>query len=256
MLTPLKVDFKNMRLLRQTINNKSVYECIKQNNLHKIDTVTNKKKFERLLTEMDLTKPEFLAKCRALGDFTCEMAARLLAKCASRQGSRDEMDQLKTCNKTAHKCGVFITNLNQVALRPTKDGRIVSQKDIKSKCIKMDCCLKSFDASISGRIRGYISAKVAMGKGGHQDNVFEELDTIASWWKDFKSHRDEVLVILIDTDLMQKKNTLKIKYSDVNNILICDHVEFQCHIIHQYYSLDKQLMQQELINFFVQTQKR
>ena len=246
MLTPLKLDFKNMRLSRQAINNKSVYESIKQNNLHKIDTVTNKKKFERLLKDMDTTKAAFLAKCRDKGDFTCEMAARLLAKCASRQGSKDETEQLRTCNVTAQECGVFITNLSQVAFRPTKDGRIVSQNDVKNECIQMDCCLKSFDASITGRMKGYISAKVAMGKGGHQDNVFEELDRIASWWKDFKPHAAEVLVILIDTDLVKRKEKLKLKYN-VENIIICDHVEFQRYIIHQYYSQDKHLMQQELI---------
>ena len=60
-----------------------------------------------------------------------------------------------------------------------KDGKIISERTYKMRDINKDCCLKSFDGSIDGKLSGYITAKISYGSGGHQDNVFEEMYTYA-----------------------------------------------------------------------------
>ena len=92
-------------------------------------------------------------------------------------------------------------------------------------------CLKSFDAEISGKINGFVCAKVCYGSGGHQDNVFEEMDTVCEWWKKYKFNTNEILVILIDTDLEKKQLRLKEKFIDIDNIKIFNHIEFQHHLL-------------------------
>ena len=84
-------------------------------------------------------------------------------------------------------------------------------------------------------MNGYIAAKVAYGAGGHQDNVFEEMDTIADWWKKYKSDTLEILVILIETDLKEKFDRLNTKYINLDNIFVFNHIEFQQYMIDKYY---------------------
>ena len=53
----------------------------------------------------------------------------------------------------------------------TKDGRILTNKEYKNSGLEKKDSLKSFDAKLSGLVKGWVFAKVAFGKGGHQDNV-------------------------------------------------------------------------------------
>ena len=85
-------------------------------------------------------------------------------------------------------------------------------------------------------MNGFISAKVAYGGGGHQDNVFEEMDTLAEWWKKYKYETGEILIVLIDTDLITKCTRIKEKYNNVNNIMVFNHI-FQQYMINTYYPL-------------------
>lgn len=235
--SPIELDFKDIRNVRQRNNNKTVYESIKNNDMKTFDENINFEEFKRSLQDLELTKEEFLKKC-CEDDYFCKLASRNISKNASRQGSKDEIEQLRTCNFTSQKCGVLITNLTSTALRPTKDGQIVSKDEMKSKTIPKDCCLKSFDGLISGKMNGYISAKVAYGNGGHQDNVFEEMDVISEWWKTYKLNTTEILVLLIDTDLKDKFKRIKEKYNDIQNIMVYNHIELQEYIINKYYSDD------------------
>lgn len=132
-------------------------------------------------------------------------------------------------------CGIEIINLTSTAIRPTKNGIIITKKEMKEKNISKDSCLKSFDGKLLGKINGYIAAKVSFGSGGHQDNVFEEMDTLAEWWYNYKKDTDEYLIILIDTDLEDKFNRIKLKYEICNNIQIFNHYDFQEYIISKYY---------------------
>ena len=85
-------------------------------------------------------------------------------------------------------------------------------------------------------MNGYITAKVAYGSGGHQDNVFEEMDTISEWWSKYNTETDEVLIVLVDTDLQTKLNRLIEKYDHVKNIMIFNHIQFQQYMIDNYYT--------------------
>ena len=233
-LKPIQQNFKNIRNVRQNNNNKTVYESLRDGNLKKLYENINHIEYERTLGDLGFTEEEFLSKCKDDNSFA-KLASRQISKNASRQGGKDETEQLRTCNLTAEKCGISIEKLTTAALRPTKYGSIVSKQEMRKEIISKDCCLKSFDAKILGKIDGYISAKVAYGSGGHQDNVFEELDTLAEWWKKYKSGSEELLIILIDTDLIDKTTTIKNKYSSVNNVKIFNHIEFQQYMISEYY---------------------
>ena len=233
-LKPIQQNFKNIRNVRQNNNNKTVYESLRGGNLKKLYENINHIEYERTLGDLGFTEEEFLSKCKDDNSFA-KLGSRHISKNASRQGGKDETEQLRTCNLTAEKCGISIEKLTTAALRPTKYGSIVSKQEMRKEIISKDCCLKSFDAKILGKIDGYISAKVAYGSGGHQDNVFEELDTLAEWWKKYKSGSEELLIILIDTDLINKTTTIKNKYSSVNNVKIFNHIEFQQYMISEYY---------------------
>lgn len=106
---------------------------------------------------------------------------------------------------------------------------------MKNKQIPKDCCLKSFDGKILGKLNRYITCKVTYSSGGHQNNVFEEMDTLAEWWKTYRSETKEVLIILIDTDVIKKFIMIKDKYSNIRNIMVFNHIEFQLSMIENYY---------------------
>ena len=216
---PIEKDFRYLRKHRQDNNDNIVYECLINGDIEKFNANINRKQYDRTLSKFKLLETEFLLECKQ-NNMIAQLTSMLISKKASRQGSNDETEQLKICNMTAEKCGCKIKNLSNTEIRPTKDGSIVSNDKMKKKGIQKDCCLKSFDGQLSGKINGFISAKVAYGSGGHQDNVFEELDTLAEWWKKYKSGSEELLVILIDTDLIQKITRIKEKYNNVDNIMV------------------------------------
>lgn len=234
-LKPIELDFKDIRNVRQQNNNKIIYNSIKKNDMKTFYENVNNKEFKRTLLDLGFSHGELMEKCISDDKF-CTVVSRLISKNASRQGSKDETEQLKTCNITSQQCKISITNLNTTDLRPTKDGQIISKNEMKNKHIPKDCCLKSFDGQISGKMNGFITAKVAYGSGGHQDNVFEEMDTIAEWWKTYKYKAEEQLIVLIDTDLITKFTRLKEKYADVNNIMVCNHIDFQHYIINTFHN--------------------
>ena len=231
---PIEQNFKDIRKDRQNHNNEIVYEALIKGHVETLHKNINSDEYERTLKNFKWTEEEFISKCI---DDKCfaKMASMHISKNASRQGSKDEKEQLRTCAILSKKCGVSIKNLTATELRPTKDGSIVSKDEMKIKKIPKDCCLKSFDAKISGKFSGFIAAKVSYGSGGHQDNVFEEMDTLAGWWKKYKTETEEFLIILIDTDLITKFTTIKEKYTNVNNIKVFNHIEFQQYMISSYY---------------------
>jgi hypothetical protein len=231
---PIEQNFEDIRKVRQNNNNKIVYKSLIEGDLKTFYENINREEYKRTLEDLELAEADFVSNCKDDNLFA-KLASRNLSKNASRQCSKDEAEQLRTCNITAEKCGVSIKNLTATELRPTKDGSIVSKDEMKEKGIPKDSCLKSFDAQMSGNISGYIAAKVAYGSGGHQDNVFEEMDTIAEWWKKYKSKTKEFLIILMDTNQTTKFTRIKEKYKDVNNVMIFNHVEFQQYMIRTYY---------------------
>lgn len=231
---PIEQNFKDIRKVRQDHNNKIVYDSLIQNDMKTFRENINDKEYQRVLKYLELIEEEFILKCKEDYLFG-KLSSMAISKNATRQSSKDETEQLITCNITAQKCGLFIHNLTATELRPTKQGSIVSKNEMKINKITNDCCLKSFDGKISGKVNGYIAAKVVYGTGGHQDNVFEEMDTLAEWWKIYKYETEEILIILVDTDLITKFTRLNEKYRSVNNVMVFNHIEFQQYMINTYY---------------------
>ena len=233
-ITPIVAEFKNLRVMRQKINNNSVLQAIQQDNPKNFKTSINEKEMVRTLDDLSVDFDTFWKKCKDDILFA-KLASGRLAKKASRQGTKDECEQLRICNFTTQQCGVSIENLPATGVRPTKDGQIVSRKEMDDKNITMDCCLKSFDGKMSGKLNGFITAKVVFGNGGHQDNVFEEMDVMAEWWTNYKKESEEHLIVLIDTDLSDKFECIRKKYEEYNNIGVFNHVQFQKYIIDRFY---------------------
>ena len=134
-LKPIELNFKDIRKDRQTINNKIVYEILREGNLERLNKKNiNYDEYKRTLEDLELTKEKFVSKCKDDDSFA-RLASRNISKNASRQGSKDETVQIRTCNLTAEKCGVSIKILSTTELRPTKDGSIVSKQEMEDKGI-------------------------------------------------------------------------------------------------------------------------
>lgn len=241
-IKPIMLDCSNLRNTRQATNNMLVHEAIQSNNMSKFDKLINEKELQRVLEELDnISKTELIDMCMSNKVLSKVLSGRISKK-ASRQGTKDEMTQIDVCNSTASKVGVHIENLSVFAYRPTKNGDIIELKKTASddtyNTTHKDECLKSFDAKISGKVNGWVIAKITYGSGGHQDNVMEELDSYCKWVKTYRpvqtDKEKELFVILWDTDLRKQFDTLKNKYIDCPNILITDHYEFQNYILQTY----------------------
>lgn len=229
---PIQLNFQHIRNLRQTENNNVVVECLSKGNVDKMQQYINECELDRVLNETQLNITQLVEECQRTMVLSTILAGRI-AKKSSRQGNKDELVQIETCNQISTMYGIQITVLNKNAYRPTKCGKIVSHDECKTQNIEKNVCLKSFDAQITGKMNGWVFAKVVFGNGGHQDNVFEEADTMCEWV--CKYNQANIFVVLIDTDLLDKLNILKTKYSHVENIWVCNHVEFQRRLIDTYH---------------------
>lgn len=231
---PLILDFENIRNSRQHNNNKIVYQSIKTNNIILFNENINYKEFIRTLKDLKISKEECLKKC-INDDMFCIVISRLISKNATRQSTKDEFEQLRICSIIPLRYNITIKKLTTSELRPTKDGKIITRKEMDNLKIPKDCCLKSFDGKIIGTMNGFISSKISYGTGGHQDNVLEEMDILANWWKTYKYNTNDVLVLLIDTNFIIKFKRLQEKYHTICNIIILNHIEFQEYIINTYH---------------------
>ncbi len=197
---PYIIDCENLRRERQLENNKLVLECLNTKDMKLVKENCNKEELKRVLSELNKTDDELLQKCNDK-DYSMLLAGRISKK-ASRQGIKDEAYVISQCNIISSSVGVYIQNLSVNAFRPSKYGKIVEHVEYK-KMEKSDC-LKSFDAKISGKINGFVFAKITFSSGGHQDNVFMEAHQMCEWVVKY-GDSDLLFVILIDTDL---KNNL------------------------------------------------
>ena len=230
-IEPIKINCSNLRLERQTYNNNLVGKYLKSKDKELLRKNCNSKELDRVLEDLEISLDELIEKCNN-DNYLCKLLSRHIAINASRQGAMDEGIILEKCNITANKLDIVISNLSNSDFRPTKDGKIVSKKEIIEQKIKITECFKSFDAKISGKVNGWIFAKITYSNGGHQDSVFEEAYQFCEWVNKY-GNCDELYVVLIDTDLEFKFEELKNKYHK-NNILIVDHVQFQQYLIDKY----------------------
>ena len=233
MICPTQINFLDKRGDRQKINNNKIFEAFQMKDESKIRKLCNEKELNRVLEETNLTFSELIEEVSNNTILNIITSGRI-SKNASRQGAKDEGDQIEVCKRTANLFEIEIEQLNGRDFRPTKSGEIITGSEMKEKKILKDECLKSFDGKISGKLFGWLFAKVVFGSGGHQDNVFEEADNLCCWVKKFHRDSENLFVILIDTDLEDKFNKLKSKYHDISNILITNHYEFQQYLIENY----------------------
>jgi hypothetical protein len=184
----------------------------------------NFKSIDRLTELLDCTREDLYEKCRGDYDYALTLAHGCTIL-SSRQGSKDESFVLDEINKVSKGFGIYVQSLNNQDLRPTKDGRLLNKVEFKRSGISKLNCLKSIDGVISGKIEGYIFAKIVFGEGGHQDNVFHEAAQFGDWANQF-GEENKIYVLLLDTDLKKKYNELKEKY-DSDNVWVVNHTEFQ-----------------------------
>jgi hypothetical protein len=220
---PTKINIETIREERQNRNNDDVFNCLINNK----PFCGNDKAFKRFLKYCNITEEECRSKC-IKDEIFAKSVSITCAKKATRQGGKDESLVLDICNKTSSKFGINIKNLGKSDKIPTKDGKLLSEKDLKKLKIDRSECLKSIDGIISKGIKliGFVFAKAVFGEGGHQDNVFEESRQFAEWVIKHGNIK-YIYVILIDTNLAKKFLNLKNKCKVYDNIWVVNHYEFQ-----------------------------
>jgi hypothetical protein len=235
-IKPIEIDIVSIRVHRQNENNMLANTSITRRDLTKN---INKEEYKRVLQELqrvNISEDELLDECRNNIMTTTLLAGRISIN-ASRQGSNDEQQQLEVCSNTFSKCGIVLHNLSSTSFRPTKNGKIIDNNEMKKRKIKKEDCLKSFDAKLSGKVEGWVFAKIVIGSGGHQDNVFEEAQTFCDWVVKY-GNETELYIILLDTTLIEKLNDLITRYEGYPNLLIGTHIKVQQFIIDKYYEGD------------------
>jgi hypothetical protein len=231
-IKPILIDIFNIRQERQKYNNTIAINKIQQCNICKDINIEEYKRILLELSTINITENDLLNECKKSIILTYILAGRIAIN-ASRQGIKDEIIQLDTLNITSSKLGINIEKLSPNLYRPTKYGEILINSEIKKRNINLSDCLKSFDAKITGKITGWIFAKIVIGSGGHQDNVFEEAYNLCEWINNF-SNKTDIYIILIDTDLIIKYNNLKEKYKNIHNLIIGNHIYIQQYLIDNY----------------------
>lgn len=233
-IVPTEIDIISIRNIRQNTNNLAAFESIKNNNIAKNKNI-NIEEYKRVLCYsrgMNITEADLLEDCKT-NDISAMLLALKISINASRQGTKDEQLQLDICKETFSKCGILLTTLTTTEFRPMKNGRIINNEEYKKLKIKKEECLKSFDAKLSGKINGWVFAKFVIGSGGHQDNVFEEAYTLCEWVVKYANSLD-LYIILIDTNLIDKYNSLIEKFEKYSNLIIGNHMKVQQYIIDNY----------------------
>ena len=152
---------------------------------------------------------------------------------SSRQGTKDEGYVIDGISKYLNKHNISLRNLGTHDKIPLQDGKILSRKDCKKLNVPKNEQLKSFDfegSVFNKTILGF--AKICVGDGGHQDNVFLETVSLLEW-VDKHGDNNHLYIAMIDglnNKATKKYNSLKQKYLHLKNVFIGDHQEVQKHL--------------------------
>lgn len=224
-----KIDVAKLRKEKQTLNYDRISLILEDGNLSVLKKECNSEELSRVLSYLDLTENELIKKVK--DDATLrKLCAMKIAKLATRQGISLESIILSGIGKSLSKHKVSIKSLSVNAIRPLRNGGTITGKELRIKKMSKNFdTLKSIDGSISGKIDGYIFAKVLTGgNGGHQDNVVREARDFMEWA--LKEDKNKLYVTLIDGDHTHKGLKELTNYES-SNVWICDHVEFQSRIV-------------------------
>lgn len=220
-----RVDVSNLRTERQKYNDQLVYNLLTNKTPKvEIEKNINAKALERILVEEKMTYDELLENCKT--DFITRSVARNISINASRQGKVDEKLIIDGVSSVMTNWGVKIKGTDVNGIRFCNDGRVLDGKTFKKENLDKDVdSMKSIDATIEGRVEGYIFAKVVIGGGGHQDNVLIESLKFIDWVNRF-SEANKLYVVLVDGE-----DLTKIKNLEKDNLWIVNHIEFQKRLI-------------------------
>jgi hypothetical protein len=219
------INCKNLREERQIDNNNIVLTYLYKKNIRALRDNCNQKELNRVLSQLNMTDEELVCKCD--DKYFATLLSGRISINASRQGTKDEEYVLFKCNITSSSVGIYITKLSNNEYRPSREGKIIELPEYKK--MKKCECLKSFDGKISGKVNGWIFAKITFSSGGHQDNVFDEAHQMCRWVVKH-GENDLLFVILIDTDLKKQFDELKNNYNDPK-LLITNHIGLQEYFI-------------------------
>lgn len=195
--------------------------------LELIKDLINVKALDRLCDELNTGYNDIFMRCTGDSVFSMTLA-HTIAKQAHRQSSGDEAFVLEGINEYVSSFGVNVKQLGNNELRPGADGKMYNRIEFKDSCQNKRQCPKSIDGRITGKIDGYITQKICIGKGGGQDNVLVEMYDFAEWATKNGS-KDSYYICLVDTDLEEEYNTLKDTYDSpkTGNIWVVNHKELQ-----------------------------
>ena len=133
MCTPIKIDCKNLRVIRQQDNNDIIFRALITTDEKLVRYHCNNNELERVLDELNkyspITLEELLNKC-ANDHYAITLAGRI-SKIASRQRINDEKNILNKCNETLNQVGIEILKLTTNSFRPSKDKRTLTNKDAR-----------------------------------------------------------------------------------------------------------------------------
>jgi macrodomain Ter protein organizer (MatP/YcbG family) len=230
------INILELRAERQKLNNSKVNDLLMGDTLTKkiLEKECNPKELDRMMNDISgqLKRPftfeEFHTKCKGDDIYRLTVGPRIAKNC-SRQGCKDELTVLTVCDNSTSKHGTNIEPLPNDSIRAHKHSSKLINKDEYKKGkgdYKQNDCLKSFDAKVCGKKQGWITAKVCIGSGGHQDNVFEEAHCFGEW-ADKYGEQGKLYIILIDTDLTNKFKELEEKYKDNSKVYVVDHIGLQ-----------------------------
>ena len=136
----VQIDCKNLRVIRQKENNDIMLRLLHSGDITLVKHYCNIKELHRLLEDLDIDEERLINKC-ADDLLFAKVVARQISKMASLQGTKDEAFILQKCNETTSEVGIYVQNLSTTAFRPTKYGRILTNKEYKQSGLKKNDCL-------------------------------------------------------------------------------------------------------------------
>lgn len=219
-----EIDAVAKRKDNQINNYNLVEEALRESNMSVAKKRGNPNRLKVILTYLGISENDLLNKCKDK-DFR-KLVAIIMSILSTRQGGALEREILEGINNYTKTLGVYVESLSNDALRPMISGGIITNAEVERKHIdKKKETLKSIDGLISGKIDGYIFAKVMTGEGGGtQDNVVIESHNFINWAE--KEPKDKIYVVLIDGDYLHKALPGLLKRDNMN-IWVCDHIKFQ-----------------------------
>jgi len=215
------VNFEELRVHRQTKN----YDLAIESNFNIAHI--NSKAMQRVSNFVGRPQKELIADV-AKDEFTAKLLAMIVSLNASRQGTKDEGMVIEGVAGALSLSGVSIRKLSvdeKIPIRGTP--QILSRKEARRDYDKIDL-LKSFDffgqiEETNQKIFGF--AKICLGSGGHQDNVYHETREVVDWCREFGA-KENLYVFMIDTnDKSGKFDRLETEVH--KNIWMCNHRTFQ-----------------------------